>query len=143
MAVTVQKITLWRQEVPNRPGALAQVLEPLADTGTDLQVLMGYREAGKSEAVVEVYPVAGSKRTRAASGAGLKPSGIPSLLVRGDNRLGLGHRIATAVAEGGINVAFVVAQVVGRKFSAVYGFENAADADQAVMLIKKGARASR
>lgn len=42
MAVTVQKITLWRGEVENRPGALAGILAPLADTGADLQVLMGY-----------------------------------------------------------------------------------------------------
>jgi hypothetical protein len=143
MAVTVKKITLWRREVENRPGALAGVLAPLADTGADLQVLMGYRETGKSNAVVEMYPVAGVKQTRAAEGAGLSPSGIPTVLVRGDNRPGLGHRIASALADGGINLAFLVAQVVGRKFSAVYGFETTADADQGAKLIKKGARAGR
>ena len=36
MAVTVTEVTLWRREIENRPGMLAQVLEPLA--GADLQL---------------------------------------------------------------------------------------------------------
>jgi hypothetical protein len=139
MAVTIKKITLWRAKVPNRPGALAEVLEPLAATGADLQVVMGYREHGSSDALVETYPISGRKLTAAAEGAGLAASSIPAVLVQGDNKAGLGHQIAKAVADGGLNVAFLVAQVVGRKFSAVYGFETETDADQAVKLIRKGA----
>ncbi len=143
MAVTVQKITLWRGEVANRPGALAEILEPLTAAGADLQVLMGYREPGKDRAVVEIHPVAGRKRAEAAQRAGLAPSNIPTLLVRGDNRAGLGHRMARALADSGLNIAFLVAQVVGRKYSAVFGFETEADADRAMKLIKKAAAAGR
>jgi hypothetical protein len=32
MAVTVKEITLWRREIDNQPGVLAQVLDPLADS---------------------------------------------------------------------------------------------------------------
>jgi hypothetical protein len=143
MAVMVQRVTLWRQEVANRPGALAEVLEPLSATGADLHVVMGYRERGKAEAVVEVYPVVGRKLSEAAEGVGLHPSSIPTVLVRGDNRPALGHRVARALADGGLNVAFLVAQVVGRKYSAVFGFESASDADRAVKLIRKAAGARR
>lgn len=143
MAVKIRKIVLWRGRVPNRPGALAEVLEPLAATGVDLQVVMGYREHGSSDALIEVYPISGRKLTEAAEGAGLGASGIPAVLVQGDNRAGLGHRIAKALADGGRNVSFLVAQVVGRKFSAIYGFETEADADVAVKLIRKGASARR
>ena len=41
MAVTVKKVTLWRTEVENKPGALSSVLAPLAEARADLQVVMG------------------------------------------------------------------------------------------------------
>jgi ACT domain-containing protein len=34
---------LWRKEIDNRPGMLANTLEPLSEAGADLQVLMAYR----------------------------------------------------------------------------------------------------
>ena len=47
MAVTVKKIVLWRKEVENRPGILANALAPLANAGTDIRVVMGYRYPGQ------------------------------------------------------------------------------------------------
>ena len=112
MAVTVKKVTLWRTEVANKPGALSGVLAPLAEAGADLQVVMGYHYHGAGgRAVIEVCPVSGKKSTTAASKAGLAASAIPTLLVQGDNQPGLGHAIAQAIAEAGINVTFLVAQV--------------------------------
>ena len=35
MAVTVKRITLWRADVDNHPGALARTLEPLAQAGAE------------------------------------------------------------------------------------------------------------
>jgi hypothetical protein len=138
MAVTVKKVSLWRREIDNRPGALARVLEPLARAGTDLQIAMGYRYPGnESRAAVELAPVGNKKAAAAAQGAGLQASGIATLIVQGDNRPGLGHAIAQGMADAGINMSFLVAQVVGRKYSAVFGFENDADADRAAALIKK------
>ncbi len=60
MAVTVKKITLWRGKIEDRPGTLADVLAPFAASRADLQVVMGYREPGDAQAVVELYPVATS-----------------------------------------------------------------------------------
>ena len=138
MSVTVKKITLWRGTVENRPGALAEVLEPVAAEGTDLQVVMGYREPGeKLRAAVELFPVKGRKLTEAVEGAGLVPSSIPTVLVTGANRAGLGHAIARTLANAGINLTFLVAMVAGRNYSAVLGFERDADAGQAIRLIKK------
>ena len=138
MAVTVRKIVLWRSEVENRPGVLAHALEPLASAGADLQVVMGYRYPGvESKAAIEVYPVSGKKSTAAAQAAGLSASPIPTLLVQGDNKPGLGHAMAGAIADAGINTSFLVAQVIGRRYSAVYGFETEDDARKAASLIKK------
>ena len=43
MAVLIKKIELWRSEVPNQAGTLANILGPLATSGADLRVVMGYR----------------------------------------------------------------------------------------------------
>ena len=108
-----QKATLWRTEVENKPGALSSVLGPLAKAGVDLQVVMGYRYPDKeNKAAIQVCTVSGKKATTAAGKAGLAASDIPTLLVQGDNRPGVGYAIAQAIAEAGINVMFVVAQVI-------------------------------
>jgi hypothetical protein len=138
MAVTVKPIELWRVEVENRPGVLANILQPLAQSGVDLQVLMGYRFPNdETRAAIEVYPITGRKATTAARDAGLSPSGIPTLLVEGDNRPGLGSVLGQALADAGINIAFVVTQVIGRKYSAVFGFASDADARRGSSVIKK------
>jgi len=137
VAVSIRKVTLWRTEVEHRPGALSELLEPLSAAGADLQIVMGYRIPGqKTRAVVEVAPVGTRKAARAAESGGLAPGGAPTLLVLGDNRPGLANRIARALAESQVNIAFLVAQVVGRRYSAVFGFENEADLDKAADRIR-------
>jgi hypothetical protein len=130
MAVSVKKVALWRKEAEHRPGALATALEPLAAAGANLRIVMGYALPGE-RAVIELFPVSGKKATAAATGAGLAASTIPCLLVEGDDRPGLGAGFARAVANEGVNVSFVMAETIGRKFSAVFGFANDADAEKA------------
>jgi hypothetical protein len=138
MAVSVKKITLWRSEVANRPGALAGALGPLAEAGADLKVVMAYRFSGdESRGAVELYPISGRKAQNAARHAGLSDSEIPTLLVEGDDRPGLGAAIAGGIAEAGINLAFLVGTVVRRRYVAVIGFDSAADARQAVPVIRR------
>ena len=83
------------------------------------------------------------KKEAAAQAAGLGASSIPSLLVEGDNKPGLAYAVAKAIADAGINLGFLVAQVVGRRYSAVVGFENEADANNAAALIKKATAARK
>jgi hypothetical protein len=138
MAVVVKKITLWRAEIRNEPGTLDRVLAPLAEAGADLQVVMGYRYPGdESKSAVEVYPVSGRKVMAAAREVGLSASSIPTLLVEGDNKPGLGHALAEAIAEAEINIAFLVTQVVGNKYGTVIGFDDEAGSRKATTLIKK------
>jgi hypothetical protein len=137
MAVTVKEITLWRREIENRPGMLARVLEPLAGS-TDLHVLMAYRYPGdETRGAVELFPVSGKKAVAAAERAGLTRADIPALLVEGSNRAGIGFETTTAIAAAGVNLAFLVAQVIGSKFSAVYGFDSEADRRQVAKVLKK------
>jgi len=141
MALTVKEIALWRREIDNQPGMLAQVLDPLADGRVDLKVLMAYRYPGnEAKGAVELYPISGRKAAATAQAAGLTPAGIPALLVEGVNKPGIGYATTRAIADSGINLAFVVAQVVGSKFAAVYGFDNDSDRRRAMSLLKKRGR---
>ncbi len=140
MAVTVKKVTLWHVEVQNKPGVLGEVLGPLADAGADLRVVMGYRYGNEGKAAIELCPISGKKSQSAAKAAGLSASSIPTLLVEGDDRPGLGHAIARAIGEAGINLGFLVAQVIGTRFSAVIGFNDEEASRKATSLIKKAAR---
>ena len=141
MSVKLKKITLWRKELENRAGTLSETLEPLAKAGADLRVVMGYCYPGdRTRAAVELFPVASKKTTGAAQSAGLAAASISAVHVEGNNRAGIGHSITHALADAGVNLDFLVAHVIGRKFSAVFGFENDADADKAVGLIKKATK---
>ncbi len=139
MALTIKKIVLWRKEVENRAGILAGALAPLAHAGADIHVVMAYRHPGqKSKGAIELYPVTGKKSSTAAKEAGFGASDIPALLIEGDNRPGLGYATAQAIADAGISLDFLVAQVVGKKYSAVFGFESDADAAKCAAIIRKG-----
>jgi hypothetical protein len=138
MGLTIRKVTLWRRDLDNRPGALAAVLEPLAAAGADLQVAMGYRIPGQeSRAVVELAPVTGPRAAAAAEAAGLAPSPIPTVMVEGDNAPSVGLAQSRALGAAGINIAFLIAQTLGRRYTALFGFETPADADRAVTLLKR------
>src|SRR5260370_16849200 len=103
MAITLKKITLWRKEVDNKPGALADTLALLAEARTDLQAVMGYRYPGdQGKAAIELHPVSGKKVIKAAQLAGLAPSSIPTVLLQGHNRPGLRHAIAKAPGDAAI-----------------------------------------
>jgi hypothetical protein len=142
MPLAVRKILLWRREAPDAPGVAASTLEPVAKAGADLKLVMGYR-IHDGNAAVEVWPVAGKKTVAAASTVGLAASTIPALLIQGDDRPGLGHTFAKAVADAGINLSFLVAMVVGRKYSAVFGFGSEADAKAAAPLLRKAGRPAK
>jgi hypothetical protein len=143
MAITVKKTVLWRKELHNQPGTLAGALEPLAQSETDLKLVMLYRFPGTDKGAVEVHPISGRKAIGIARSTGLTPSSIPVLLVEGDNRTGLGYALAKAVSDSGINMSFLMAQVVGRRYAAVFGFENDTDATKAATLIKRVAATAR
>lgn len=143
LPIRIRPITLWRADVDNQPGALAQTLEPLATAGADLQIVMGYRLPGdRARAAIEVAPVAGARVTSAAEAAGLSEATISALQVEGDNRAGLGHAIAKALGDAGINIDFLLAQVSGSRHTTVIGFESREDADRAIPLIEGAAATS-
>jgi hypothetical protein len=143
MAVSVKPITLWRRELQDRPGALADSLEPVSGAGVNVKVLMAYRFPGEpGRAAVELYPISGNRATAAAERGGFGAASIPALLVEGDDAPGLGQRMSRGIADAGINLDFVVAQVLGGRYSAVFGFAREEDARRAADLIKQAGRST-
>ncbi len=141
MATKVKRITLWRAEVQDRSGALAEMLEPLAAAKGSMQAVMAYRQPGDTtRAVVEVWPISGRKLSLKAEGAGLRPASLPALLVSGPDKSGVGYKMARAVADAGISMTFLIAQVVGRSYSAVLGFDSDEACGQAAKLIARALR---
>ena len=138
MSVTIKRISFWRSEVNNKPGVLSRVLGPLAESQTDLEVLMGYRYPGnESQAAIELFPVDGKQASTAAKRAGLAPADIPAFLVSGANKPGRVYNLVKSISDSGINLAFVCAQAVGKKFSAVIGFEKESDARKAEAIVTR------
>src|SRR2546422_4153877 len=108
MAVSVKKIVLWRKEVENRTGILANALAPLANAGADIHVVMAYRFPGaESKAAIELYPVTGKKSAAAAGEAGFCAAVIPALLVDGGERAGPGFGTAAGIPGAGINLRVI------------------------------------
>jgi hypothetical protein len=105
---------------------------------------MGYALPGEARrSMIEVFPVSGKKATEAAGGAGLAAAPTPCLHVEGDDQPGLGSRLARAVGDQGVNLSFLIAETVGRRFSAVFGFESDADAARAIPAIKAAAKPAK
>ncbi len=136
MPVRVKKVVVWRTVVENRPGAMARALEPLARH--DLDLVIGYQGA-----VVDIAPVVGRKATTVARSAGFEPLPTSTVLIEGENRPGLCFTAARALGEAGVSMDSVVAQAVGKKFRALFGFTSDADAKRAVTLIKRAFHATK
>jgi hypothetical protein len=122
---------------------MAEALEPLADGGADLRLVMVYRFPDAHKGAIEVHPISERTLKSTANSAGFAPSPVPVLLVEGDNRQGLGYALVKAIGDAGISVSFLMAQVVGRRYAAIFGFKNDDDAAKAVTLIKEAATQSR
>jgi hypothetical protein len=139
MALSIKKAVLWRREIENRPGALAESLKPFAKEGVGLQVVMGYsspnRETGSA---VEVFPVADAKAEKVAKEAGLHAATeVHCVVAVGSDRTGMAYDMANAIASAGINLHFAVCQAIENKFHGVLGFGSEKDADKAVEILSK------
>ena len=136
MSVRVKRVVVWRTVVENRPGAMARALEPLARQ--DLDLVIGYQGA-----VIDIAPVVGRKAATAARSAGFEPLPTSTVLIEGEDRPGLCFAAARALGDAGVSMDSVVAQAVGRKYQALFGFTNDADAKRAVTLIRRAFHATR
>ena len=139
MAYAIRKVDVWAAEIDDRPGGLAEKLAALAKSGASLEFIIARRAPEKpGTGVVFLTPVKGAKQKQAASAAGLgTTSTLHSVRVEGPDRPGLGTKMTRALADAGINLRGVSAAALGRRSVTYFAFDNAADADNAIKLLKK------
>jgi hypothetical protein len=138
MALSVKKAALWRREIENRPGTMAESLKPFAKAGVNLQIVMGYTGPKGTASAVEVCPITDAKAEQAAKEAGLhKANEVHCVVAQGPDRAGIAYDMANAVSAAKINLHFAMCQAIDGKFHAVLGFDSEADADKAVELLSK------
>lgn len=139
MAYTVKKVEVWAGEVADRPGGLADKIEALSSAGANLEFVIARRAADKpGTGVVFVTPIKGAKQKGAAQGAGLATTdALHSVRVDGPDKAGLGAKMTKALAEAGINLRGISAAALGRRGVSYFAFDSAADADNAVRVLKK------
>ena len=138
MDIKIRRIGLWRTEVARRSGALARVLEPLAQQGADLVVVRVRVALGRAKRnVVGVYAGEGRRAAAAAREAGFSLSPATTLLLQGENRPGFAYAVANAVAWAGIAIRDHEAGVVDNRFSSTLTFASEEDAKKAVTVIRQ------
>ena len=137
MTHQVKKLDVWVGEIHDSVGGLAAKLEPLANAGADLQLLIARRQPHlPGKGVVFLSGVSGAKATKAATGAGLtKATDLSALRVEGPNKPGACYELARQLADAGINLRGVSAGVTGKNFLLFLAFDSAADADKAARLV--------
>jgi hypothetical protein len=140
MAYTVSKVDIWSGEIADRVGGLAGTLDPLADAGANLEVVIARRQPERpGRGVVFLGPVTGARAQKAAAAAGLhKTAELAALRLEGPNKAGEGRRIARLLADAGLNLRGLSATVLGNKFVAFLAFDNADDAAKASRILRAG-----
>jgi hypothetical protein len=138
MAYTVSKVTMWTGEIEDQVGALAAKLEPLANAGVDLEVVVARRQPDKpGKGVMFAGPLTGAKAEKAAAATGLtKATNLVALRVEGTNKPGECQRLTRLLADAGINLRGLSAVALGSKFVTALAFDNDAAANKAAGLLR-------
>jgi hypothetical protein len=139
MAYTIKKVEVWAGEIADRPGGLASTLAAMQAAGSNIEFVVARRAAEKpGTGVVFVTPIKGAKQKAAAQQAGLSTSeGLHSVRVEGPDRAGLGAKMTDALGAAGINLRGISAAALGRRAVSYFAFDSAADADNAIRILKK------
>jgi len=141
MSYSVSKVEVWTREIDDRTGSLAAALKPLADAGVDLSFLIARRLHLPGKGVLYLGGVSGAKAEKAAEAAGLKKTtDLAALRVEGPNQPGDCYQVASRLAEAGLNLRGVSASVIGKTYTLMLAFNNAADADAAARLLGAGGK---
>lgn len=145
MAMKITKVDVWAAELADQPGGLARVLDALAMGGSNIECCIARRQADRpGTGVAFISPVKGKKAQDAARNAGANPaSNLATLRVEGSNVKGMGAKLTGAIADAGINMRGLSAAVIGNKYVAYFGFDNAHDADRAAKAMKAAGKSKR
>ena len=133
MMFKTTKMDVWVAPIDDAPGELAQLLRAMADHGVDLDSVLARREATvKGKGVVFLASRHGGVELPRLEQAGLRAaSHIATLKIEGEDRPGLGAELVRVMADAGINLHGLTANVIGRKFVCYVSFDSVADLERA------------
>lgn len=133
MAFKITHTDVWAAEIEDNPNGLARTLTGLADAGAKLECIIARRQSDKpGTGVVFVTPIGSAGIREAAHSLGFNEAErVATLRVEGNNRAGLGARLAQAVGDAGVNMRGFTGSVIGRKFVCFLGFDSEEDAKAA------------
>ncbi len=139
MAYAIKKVDVWAAEMEDRPGGLAEKLEALTRAGGNFEFMISRRAPEKpGTGVVFLTPIKGAAQKRAAQESGFNTTDtLHSVRAEGPDRAGLGAKATRALADAGINLRGVSAAALGRRSVTYFAFDNAADAANAIRILKR------
>jgi hypothetical protein len=138
MAYDIKKVDVWAGEIADRPGGLGATVEALSNAGANLEFLVSRRAPDRpGTGVVFLTPVKGTKQNAAQSAVLSTTDSLHSVRVEGPDKPGLGTQLTRALSDAGINLRGVSAAALGRRMVTYLAFDNAADADKAIRVLRK------
>lgn len=139
MPYVITKVDVWAATIEDRPGGLAEKLEPLFAGGVNLDFVVARRQHDNSKTgVVFVAPVTGVGQSRAAKNAGFKKADdMHSLRFEGPDKAGLGNHIASVLGAAEINMRGFSGAALGKKAVFYFSFDTPEEARKASSTLKK------
>jgi hypothetical protein len=137
MGFTLERVHVWSGEIADEAGGMAKALEPLANSGANLEYILTRRQPSKpGTGLLYVAPVTGPAQVRAARSGGLAESHETVVLrVEGDNQAGLASRLTQQWALAGINLQGLTMSVLAGKFVGYAAFDTVNDANRAAQIL--------
>jgi len=138
MTYTVSKVEMWSGELEDLVGGLDRKLEPLAEAGVDLEIVVARRQPHlPGRGIVLLGPIKGAKAQKAAAATGLsRASDLFALRVEGPNKPGDCARVTRLLAGASLSLRGLAATVCGSRYVLSIGFDTEADASKAAGLLK-------
>jgi hypothetical protein len=139
MTLKVTKVEIWSTIIDDRPGGLADKIDPLTKAGADFEFVFARRmpeQPGKGLCLIS--PVKGRKVTATATAIGFTRSlDLVALRIDGGDKPGSAARITRTLANARISFRGLSSASIGAKFVAYLAFDNADDAAKAAAVLRK------
>jgi len=138
MRVDVSHVDVWAASMDDRPGALAEKLDALAQADIDLEFIIARRAPDMpGTGVVFVTPIKGPRQIRAARKAGFeKTRSLHGLRVATGNKPGFGAELTMRLGNAGINLRGLSGAAIGNRAIFHLAFDSSDDASKAKRLLK-------
>lgn len=137
MEFNLDRVQVWSTEFPDRLGGAASVLEPLAQAGANLEFILSRRMPQKpGHGELYVAPITGPVQTKAAHAVNLHHAhDLVLLRIRGKDRPGLGHFLASSLANAGLNLQSLTMAAIDGRFVAYVACDNPEDTARAIQAL--------